>query len=54
MVAKDVVFLEAIGGAILELDAEEIAKVRGWSSTQLDGNSGGIIGYETRVNSNTQ
>ena len=50
VVAKDVVFVERTGSAILELDAEEVAKVGRWSSAQFDGNSRGVVGYDTQMN----
>ena len=44
VMAKDVEILEPFGSAVLELDADEVAEVRGRSSAQLNGNCGGVVG----------
>jgi hypothetical protein len=45
VVAKDMVILEALCGSVLELDAEEVAKIGGRSSAQLNGKSRSVVSY---------
>lgn len=45
MVAENVEVLEAVSGSVLEFDSEEVAEVRGRSSTELDGDGGSVVSY---------
>lgn len=44
MVAENVNILEGAGGAVLELDAEEVTEVRRGSAAELNGESRGVVG----------
>ena len=46
MVTKDVDVIEALGSAILESDAEEIADIGRRAAAELNGDGRGVVGYE--------
>lgn len=48
VVAKDMNILES-PGAVLELDAKEVADIRGRATAELNGESGCVIGYARDV-----
>lgn len=44
VVAENVNILKGAGGAVLELDAEEVTEVRRGSAAELNGESRGVVG----------